>query len=80
MKKEESWRKRIYCDPKMMGGEPVIRGTRITVSVVVGSLADGMRVAELRKAFPQIHEEDIRACLHYAAESAKGDLRYDLAV
>lgn len=63
-----------------MGGEPVIKGTRITVAVIVGSLADGMSVADLLKAFPQIQEEDIRACLRYAAESAKADLNYNLAV
>ena len=80
MKKEASWRERIHCDPKMMAGEPVIKGTRITVAVIVGSLADGMSIAELLKAFPKIREEDIRACLRYAAESAKTDLRYDLAV
>lgn len=76
----KNWKNRIYCDPKMMGGEPVIKGTRITVSVVVGSLGDGMSMAELLKAFPQIQETDIRACLHYAAESAKSDLQYDLAI
>ena len=78
--KEENWRERIHSDPKMMGSEPVIKGTRVTVAVVVGSLADGMSHADLLKAFPQIKEEDIRACLHYAAESAKTDLRYPLAV
>lgn len=78
--KKEDWRKRIYSDSKMMAGEPVIKGTRITVSVIVGSIADGMSQEELLKAYPKIKKEDIRACLHYASESAKADLTYDLAV
>lgn len=80
MKKNANWRERIYCNPRMMAGEPVIKGTRITVAVIVGSLADGMSISELLKAFPKIREEDIRACLRYAAASAKADLSYDLAV
>ena len=70
----------IFSDPKMLGGEPVIKGTRITVAVIVGSVADGMTFDEILKAFPQINEENIKDCLYYAAESAKYDLIYDLAV
>ncbi|MEA3506332.1 MAG: DUF433 domain-containing protein [Elusimicrobiota bacterium] len=78
--KQENWSKRIHSDPKIMSGEPVIKGTRVTVSVIVGSIADGMTNKELLKAFPQIKEEDIRACLYYAAESAREDLTYELAL
>ena len=80
MKKNGKWRGRIFCDPKMMGGEPVIKGTRITVAVIVGTMADCMGVKEILKVFPQISEGDIQACLRYAAESAKGDLLYRMAV
>ncbi len=78
MKNEKNKEQRIFSDPKMMGGEPVIKGTRITVSVIVDSLADGMSIKEILNAFPQIEEKDIKASLHYAAESAKGDLIYEL--
>ena len=54
MKNGDKWQAHIFCDPKMMGGEPVIKGTRITVAVVVGSLADGMSIKEILKAFPKI--------------------------
>lgn len=80
MKKNGSWRERIYCDPRMMGGEPVVKGTRITVAVVVGTMADGMGVKDILKAFPQITEDDVKACLRYAAESAKGDLQFRVAI
>ena len=80
MKNNGKWRERIFCDLKMMGGEPVIKGTRVTVAVVVGSMADGMSVKEILRAFPKIKEEDIKACLRYAADSAKGDMQYSIAV
>lgn len=80
MKKNGSWRERIFCNPKMMGGEPVIKGTRITVAVIVGSMADGRGIKEILKAFPQISDDDVKACLRYAAESAKGDMQDCVAV
>jgi uncharacterized protein (DUF433 family) len=77
---EENWRSRITSDPEVMGGEPVIKNTRVSVSVIVGSMADGMTEEEFLEAFPQITSEDIRACLKYAAESAQNDIRYSQAV
>lgn len=77
---EENWRSRITSNPDVMGGEPVIKNTRVTVSVIVGSIADGMKTEELLDAYPQITEEDVRACLKYAAESAQDDIRYGQAV
>ena len=77
---EETWRSRITSDPEVMGGEPVVKNTRVSVSVIVGSMADGMTEEELLEAFPQITSEDIRACLKYAAESAQNDIRYSQAV
>ena len=77
---EDDWRDRVESNPDIMGGEPVIKGTRVSVAVIVGSIADGMREAELLEAYPQISREDIRACLKYAAESAQDDIRYGQAV
>jgi len=55
-------------------GEPSIKGTRIPVAMIVGSLADGMTPAEMREAFPQLTDEDIRAALAYAAELTREDV------
>ena len=71
--------RRVVCDPGIMHGEPVVRGTRVTVSVIVGSLADGMTVPQLLEAFPQLTEADVRACLRYAAETARSDVSYGVA-
>lgn len=63
MKKEE----RITIDPEIQGGKPVIKGTRVPVEVVVGSLAGGMIVEEVCKEY-RIKKEDVLACLRYATE------------
>lgn len=61
---------RIVSDPLIHHGEPCIRGTRISVAVIVGSLAD-MSLDDLLRAYPQITREDVRAALQFAAETAK---------
>lgn len=57
---------RIIVDRRIMHGKPVIQGTRIPVSVVVGALAGGMSYEEVCSDY-EIQVEDIRACLQYAA-------------
>jgi uncharacterized protein (DUF433 family) len=49
-------------------GDPCIKGTRIPVSIILGSLADGLTPAEIRAAYPQLVLEDIQAALAYTAE------------
>ena len=63
-----AWMERIQMDPTVHHGEPCISGTRIPVSVLVGSIADGDTVEELLSAYPALTREDVGAALHYAAE------------
>lgn len=58
----------ITVEPGKRGGRPCIRGMRITVYDVLGYLASGMSHKEILDDFPYLTEEDIRACLSYAAE------------
>ncbi len=58
----------ITIEAGKRGGKPCIRGMRITVYDVLGYLASGMSVQEVLDDFPYLTEEDIRACLSYAAE------------
>ena len=58
----------ITIEPGKRGSRPCIRGMRITVYDVLSSLAAGMTVDEVLADFPYLTEEDIRACLSYAAE------------
>jgi uncharacterized protein (DUF433 family) len=59
---------RIVVDPQVCFGKPVIRGTRIWVSLIVENLAEGVTEDELLVAYPQLTREDLRAALAYAAE------------
>jgi uncharacterized protein (DUF433 family) len=58
---------RITVNPEQMGGTPCIRGLRIPVATVVGMVAEGMGVAEILEAYPDLEPEDIREALRYAA-------------
>lgn len=66
MKKDHE--KRIAVDPEIMGGKPVIKGTRLPVEVIIGGLAGGMTVAEVCAEY-RIADLDVRAALAYAAET-----------
>ncbi len=57
----------ITIEPGKRGGRPCIRGMRITVGDVLGWLGAGMTHAEIIADFPELTEEDIRACLSFAA-------------
>lgn len=61
----------IRIDPNKRSGKPCVRDLRITVADVLGYLATGMSVAEVIADFPQLTQEDVLACLAYAADSEK---------
>ena len=65
---------RIVRDPKTCGGQPVFRGTRVTLRTVLATLAEGAAVAEILSRFPTLKEEDVRAAIAFAAASAQEDL------
>ena len=58
----------ITIEPGKRGGRPTVRGTRIAVADVLGWLAAGMTHDEILSDYPELTEEDIRACLAYAAD------------
>jgi uncharacterized protein (DUF433 family) len=62
---------RISIDPRVCFGRPVIRGTRIGVSLIIDNLAEGVSEAELLASYPQLKPEDIRAALAFAAEMTR---------
>ena len=66
--------KRIAVDPNVAFGKPVIKGTRIWVSLVLDLLASGMSDKEVLAEYPQLAPEDVRAALAYGA--ALADERY----
>jgi len=58
---------RVVIDPEIQHGKPVIRGTRVPVTRIIGGLAGGMTREEIMREY-EITEEDIRAALSYAAD------------
>jgi uncharacterized protein (DUF433 family) len=70
----------IEVNPKIMMGKPVIKGTRITVEIILEKLSNGLTFSDVLRAYPSLDEEKIRAALAYAAESLKGDMIFPLAV
>jgi uncharacterized protein (DUF433 family) len=64
----------ITLEPGKRGGRPCVRHMRITVADVLGWLAVGMTHGEIISDYPELTEEDIRACLSYAADRERGVL------
>ncbi len=62
------WRERITADPAILVGKPVIKGTRISVELVLDLLGRGYSTEAVLRQYDHIRSEDIQACLAYAAE------------
>jgi uncharacterized protein (DUF433 family) len=69
---------RVVVDPEVVHGQPVVRGTRVTVAIVVGSLAGGMSFEEVEEEYG-ITRDDILACLDYAARSVNEERVFPLS-
>ena len=63
----------IVRDPTICGGEPVIRGTRVTIRTILASLAEGAWIDEILADFPTLTEAQVRAVVAFAAASAEED-------
>ncbi len=69
-----NYRERIVRNASIVGGEPVFKGTRVTLRTVLASLAEGAMTSEILFDFPTLSEEDVRAAIAFAATSAQEDL------
>jgi len=58
---------RIVSDPKICGGEPCIKGTRVPIHIILSHLAAGETYEQVLENFPRLKLEDIYACLEYAS-------------
>ncbi|MCH8207961.1 MAG: DUF433 domain-containing protein [Nitrospinae bacterium] len=76
------WRERIVGDQKVLAGKPVIKGTRISVELVIDLLANGWTREQILRNYPHLSAEDIAACLHYAHDVVKDikESNYDLVI
>lgn len=73
-KNPDNFQERIVRNPGICGGEPVFRGTRVTLRTILASLASGDSAEEILSDFPALKPEDIRAAIAFAAASAEEDL------
>ena len=66
---------RIAVDPNICQGQPTVRGTRITVAVILRMIASGMTVQDIADDYPELNEEDVRQAAAYGAWLASEQIR-----
>lgn len=69
---------RITANPRILGGKPIIRGTRISVQFILELLASHLTEDEILRDYPHLTREDIGACLEYAANSLRNEIYLEL--
>ena len=69
---------RIIADPEILGGKPIVEGTRLSVEHILGLLASGMSNQEIIADYPDLSEESIRAVLAYAARALQNEIVIDV--
>lgn len=73
-----NWRDRIVADPSVLVGKAVIKGTRISVELVMDLLARGYTMDQVLTQYPSISLQDLHACLGYAAELLRSEKMFQL--
>ena len=69
---------RIIANPGILGGKPIVEGTRLSVEHILGLLASGMSNQEIIADYPDLTEESIRAVLSYAARALQNEIVIDV--
>ncbi len=75
----ENYEAHIEVNPKIMLGKPVIKGTRITVELIVEQLAAGRSIEDLLTSYPSLTREAVLAALQFAANNLRADYIYPIA-
>ena len=73
-----SWHERIIVDPEILVGKPIIRGTRLSVELIVDLLAQGWSEDDVLRSYPKLSADDIHACLKYASAVMQSEKVYPL--
>jgi uncharacterized protein (DUF433 family) len=68
------WQKYVIIDREIHHGEPCIKGTRVPLAAIIGSIADGMTTEQVLQEYPQLKHEDVQAALAYAADVVRQDI------
>lgn len=73
------WKRYISSKPEVMQGKPVIKGTRITVDMILEKLSEGENIEQIVESHPHISKKEIFACLSYASDSVKNETAYSIS-
>jgi len=68
------WKQHIESNPDILFGKPIIKNTRISVSLILEKLAAGDSVTDILDAYPKLKNDDINACLLFASDSIKNEI------
>ena len=68
----KDWQQRIICVPKILAGKPTVKGTRISVELILGWVSSGWTTEQVPESYPNITRDDVLAAFAYAQE-----LRHD---
>ena len=71
---------RIEVNPKILGGKPVIKGTRIPIYLILELLSAGYDFKRIIEAYPSLTEKDIKAAVNYAAQIVKNEEAFEYVV
>lgn len=74
-----NYRDRIIADHRIMLGKPIVRGTRITVEVILRKLSEGANPDDVVSMYPNLAKEDVQAALDYASEVISNEDVIDLS-
>ena len=67
------WHDHIHTDPEILGGKPVVRGTRLSVDFILSLLASGWSEAQVFEGYPHLTRDDLQAIFAYASESVQDE-------
>jgi uncharacterized protein (DUF433 family) len=63
----------IVCDPEILNGKPIVKGTRISVALILQCLASGMSKQDILRGYPSLAQEGLDAALDFAAKQFQGE-------
>ena len=72
------WEERIELNPEILVGKPVVRGTRLSVQLIIELLADGWTTEEVLDQYPTLTKDDVLACLRYASGCLALEMAYPI--
>lgn len=70
------WKDHIVSEPKVLFGKPRVKGTRISVELILEKLGNGITKEELIESYPNLSEQQIQACISFAADKLKSEVAY----